>query len=48
MSAGQTLTVTAQDAYTNTYNYNQVVNGQDFNTYDAEGNVNHCNSASST
>lgn len=39
MSAGQTLTVTAQDAYTNTYNFNQVVNGQDFNTYDAEGNA---------
>jgi hypothetical protein len=37
MSAGQTLTVTAQDAYTNVYNYNQVVNGQDFHTYTADG-----------
>jgi hypothetical protein len=37
MSAGQTLTVTAKDAYTNTYNYNQVVNGQDFHTYTADG-----------
>jgi hypothetical protein len=37
MSAGQTLTVTAQDAYTNVYNYNQVVNGQDFHTYTSDG-----------
>jgi hypothetical protein len=37
MGAGQTLTVTAQDAYTNTYNYNQVVNGQDFHTYTSDG-----------
>lgn len=37
MRPGQTLTVTAQDAYTNTYNYNQVVNGQDFHTYATDG-----------
>jgi hypothetical protein len=37
MSSGQTLTVTAQDAYSNTYNYNQVVNGQDFHIYKADG-----------
>ncbi len=39
MNAGETLTVTSHDAYSNIYNYNQVVNGQDFNTYDAEGNT---------
>lgn len=39
MDAVETLTVISQDAYSNTYNYNQVVNGQDFNTYDAEGNA---------
>jgi hypothetical protein len=39
MQDGQTLTTTAQDGYTTTYNYKQVVLGQDFTTYDSSGNV---------
>ncbi len=39
MTNGETLTATAQDGYTTTYTYTQVVNGQDFITYNSEGNV---------
>jgi hypothetical protein len=39
MTAGQTLTVIAQDSYKTTYNYQQVMNGQDITTYDISGNI---------
>lgn len=39
MIAGQTLTAVAQDSYTTTYNYKQVINGQDIITYDTSGNL---------
>ena len=34
MTSDETLTVLASDGYTMTYTYNQVVNGQDFPTFD--------------
>ena len=37
MTDGQTLTATAKDGYYNTYNYKQVVLGEDFTTYDSSG-----------
>ncbi|MGE5555158.1 MAG: hypothetical protein ACM3UY_02690 [Methanocella sp.] len=39
MQVGETLTVTSKDGYSNVYSYNQVVNGQDFKTYSADGNT---------
>lgn len=39
MKDGETLVVTAKDGYSNTYTYNQVVNGQDFRTYLTDGSV---------
>jgi len=36
MTSDQTLTVTASDGYTMDFTYDQVVNGQDFPTYDPE------------
>jgi hypothetical protein len=38
IESGETLTATASDAYTMTYNYDAVVNGQGFTTYDSAGN----------
>ena len=34
MTSDETLTVTASDGYSMVYTYNQIVNGQDFTTYD--------------
>ena len=39
MRIDETLTVTSKDGYSNTYTYNQVINGQDFKTYSADGNL---------
>jgi hypothetical protein len=39
IKSGETVTATAKDAYTTIYTYNQVVNGQDFNTYNSNGDA---------
>jgi hypothetical protein len=38
IGSGNTVTVKASDSYTTSYTYDQVANGNGFNTYDASGN----------